>query len=92
MQPPWKKFPAWKPSSSLWKQEEGKTYMQDWNEFFSELNEQEQSSYKKQNAAPFYWFFFYWHKKVPEMWVLPYIFLLIFSWPFRAVHHTLVKK
>ena len=92
MQPPWKAFPSYKPSSGQWKVDEGKEYMSNWNEFFSELEKEQQSKYKKENKAPFYWFFFYWHKNVPDMWTIPYLFLLVFSWPFRALHFALAAK
>jgi hypothetical protein len=91
MLPPWKKFPSYKPSSSLWKNGEGQSYMKAWREYFEELQAKDQVNYKKSNPPPFYWFFFYWQKAVPEVWTFPFLLLLVVTWPFRCINHIFHK-
>ena len=92
MIPPWKKFPSYSPSSKLWKEDDGLAYMRLWRDYFDELEDSEKVQYKKDNSPPFYWFFFYWQKNLPESWTFPFILLLILSWPFRFIHHSIFKK
>ena len=88
---PWKQFPKLRPSSPAWREGETETYMKAWRDFFENLEKDERKEYMKSNRAPFYWFFFYWGSKVPDSWTFPYFFLLLMSWPLRAIHHLVYK-
>lgn len=90
MQTPWAKFPSINSRSRFWSEEEGKSYLQEWREFLEKLSEEEQKTYKKQNPAPFYWFFAYW--QVMDMWLFSYFILLLITSPLRFIHFKMKQK
>ena len=92
MKSPWQQFPSYRPFSNLWKKDEGQEYMAAWDDFFDGLSDDDRKSYIHNHRPPFYWFFFYWQRNLPDSWTFPFLFLIVITWPLRALHHLLVKK
>ena len=90
MQTPWQKYPTVNSRDQFWQDEEGKTYLKSWREHLANLSEEERSKYKKENPAPFYWFFAYW--QVMQMWLFLFFLFLALTAPLRNMHFNSVQK
>lgn len=57
--PPWVKHPNIKRFSIGWRMEKGESYLEDWYNFFDNLDDENKQKYKKENPETFRWWGFY---------------------------------
>ena len=90
MDSPWEKFPKIWPSSKQWKIGPAADYLQEWLAYYKTLNSEEQSAYRKDHKAPFYWFEIYLLQNENLIsWVMPVLFFSLLCSPIRFINFKL---
>ena len=93
MKTPWQEYPHLWPTSIDWSNLEGADYLRGWQKFYDGLSEEEKSKYRKENKAPFYWFFFYLMNDEKLLsWHFLFVMIIGLTYPFRRIHFNGIVK